>query len=131
MLGVPLWLCAAGILALVYRNRWLRHRHGDIPVRVQRPGKTRWTRGHAVWVSDVFAWRGSPAAWNEDLLLVTAAHLDTPEPEELKKLHRLGDNPAVVTLIPDEGDPVRVAVADEHRAAVLGPYGTLQSRGAV
>lgn len=28
MLGVPLWLCAAGILALVYRNKSLRHRHG-------------------------------------------------------------------------------------------------------
>jgi hypothetical protein len=124
MLGVPLWLCAAAILALVYRNRSLRQRHGDIPVRVQRAGKARWTRGHAVWVSDVFAWRGSPAAWDEDLLLVTAAHLDALEPEELKKLHRLGDNPAVVTLIPDEGDPVRVAVANEHRATILGPYGT-------
>jgi hypothetical protein len=122
MLGVPLWLCAAGILALVYRNRSLRKRHGDIPVRVQRAGKTRWTRGHALWVSNVFAWRGSPAAWNEDLLPVTAAHLETLEPEEQKKLHRLGDNPAVVTLIPDEGDPLRVAVAPEHRAAILGPY---------
>ena len=64
--GVPLWLCALGIFALVYRNRALRRRHGNIPVRVLRPGKTRWTRGHAVWVKDVFAWRGSPAAWNED-----------------------------------------------------------------
>jgi hypothetical protein len=124
MLGVPLWLCAAGILALVYRNKFLRQRHGDIPVRVQRAGKARWTRGHAVWVSDVFAWRGSPAAWNEDLLLVSAAHLDALGPEELKKLRRLGANPAVVTLIPDEGDPVRVAVADARRAAILGPYGT-------
>ena len=73
LLGVPLWLCAVGILALVYRNKSLRQRHGDIPVRVQRAGKTRWTRGHAVWVSDVFAWRGSPAAWSEDLFQVTAA----------------------------------------------------------
>jgi hypothetical protein len=122
MLGVPLWLCAAGILALVYRNKSLRQRHGDIPVRVQREGSTRWTRGHAVWVSDVFAWRGSPAGWNEDLLLVTAVHLEALEPEERKKLHRLGDNPAVVTLIPDEGEPMHVAVAPEHRAAILGPY---------
>ena len=63
LVGVPLWLCALGILALVYRNRGLRKRHGDIAVRVQRTGKSRWTRGHAVWVSDVLAWRGSPAAW--------------------------------------------------------------------
>jgi hypothetical protein len=124
LLGVPLWLCAMGILALVYRNKSLRQRHGDIPVRVLRAGKTRWTRGHAVWVSDVFAWRGSPAAWNEDLFQVTAASVGALEPEELKKLHRLGDHPAVATLTPDVGDPVRVAVASEHHAALLGPYGT-------
>ena len=124
LLGVPLWLCALGILALLYRNKSLRQRHGDIPVRVLRAGKTRWTRGHAVWVSDVFAWRGSPAAWNEDLLRVTGARLGTLEAEERKKLHRLGDHPTVATLTPDVGEPVRVAVAAEHRAALLGPYGT-------
>src|SRR6478672_683444 len=124
LLGVPLWLCATGIVALVYRNRSLRKRHGDIPVRVQRAGRTRRTRGHAVWVSDVFAWRGSPAAWSEDLFEVTAARIGALEPADLKKLHRLGEHPAVVTLTPDEGEPVRVAVTSEHREAVLGPYGT-------
>src|SRR6476469_6920518 len=124
LLGVPLWLCAAGIVALVYRNKSRRKRHGDIPVRVQRAGKTRWTRGHAVWVSDVFAWRGSPAAWNEDLFQVTDASVGALEPEELKKLHRLGDKPAVATLTPAVGEAVRVAVRSEHRAALLGPYGT-------
>jgi hypothetical protein len=120
LLGVPLWLCALGILALVYRNKSLRERHGDIPVRVLRAGRTRWVRGHAVWVSDVFAWRGSPAAWQEDLLHVVDARIGTLAPEELKKLHRLGDNPVVVTLTTDEGDPVRVAAAANHRAALLG-----------
>ena len=121
--GVPLWLCALGLLALVFRNKSLRRRHGDIPVRVQRPGKTRWTRGHAVWVSDVFAWRGSPAAWNEDLLHVAAVRPGALDAEELKKLHRLGDDPAVVTLISGQGEPLRVGVASEHRAALLGPFG--------
>ena len=74
-LGVPLWLCALGILALVYRNRALRKRFGDIPVRVLRAGKSRWTRGHGVWISDVFAWRGSPAAWKEDLFQVIDARI--------------------------------------------------------
>jgi hypothetical protein len=60
--GVPLWLCAIGILMLVFNNRKLRKRPGDIPVRILRPGKKRWTRGHAIWVSDVFAWRASSAA---------------------------------------------------------------------
>ena len=43
LLGVPLWLCALGILSLVVRNRQLRERYGDIPVRMRRPGKERWT----------------------------------------------------------------------------------------
>jgi len=128
LLGVPLWLCALGILALLFRNRNLRRRGGDIPVRVQRGGKTRWTRGHAVWISDVFAWRGSPAAWNEDLLHVIAVRAEALEPEELEKLHRLGDSPTVVTLTPDVGEPVRVAVASEHRDALLGPYRTQSAR---
>lgn len=124
MVGVPLWLCALAILALLYRNRSMRQRSGDIPVRVLRSGKTRWTRGHAVWISDVFAWRGSPAAWNEELIHVVGARLNPLESTELRRLHRLGDSPAVATLTPDVGDSVRVAVASEYRAAVLGPFGT-------
>ena len=65
LMGVPLWLCALGILAL--------------------------------------------------------------EPTELRKLHRLGENPALATLTPDVGEPVRVAVACEHRAALLGPFGAAVS----
>jgi hypothetical protein len=72
----------------------------------------------------VFAWRGSPAAWDEDLLQVTAARLEVLDPEELKKRHGLGDHPVVATLTPDVGEPIRVAVAAEHGAALLGPYGT-------
>ena len=128
LVGVPLWLCALGILALVYRNRALRQRHGDIPVRVLRAGKTRWIRGHAVWISDVFAWRGSPAAWKEDLLHVIDARIRAVEPDEQKKLHRLGENPTVATLTSDVGDPLYVAVASEHHAALLGPYRTTVSQ---
>jgi hypothetical protein len=122
-LGVPLWLCALAIMSLVYRNRSLRLREGDLPVRVLRAGKTRWTRGHALWVSDVFAWRGSPAAWNEGLVHVVDASAGTPEPAELKKLHRL-DDPAVAVLTSETGEALRVAVASKHAAALLGPYGT-------
>src|SRR5512132_1974994 len=98
LLGVPLWLCALGILSLVLRNRQLRKRHSDMLVRVHRPGKKRWTRGHAIWVSDVFAFRGSPAAWTEDLVQVKDATLRVADAEERKTLHRLGENPAIATL---------------------------------
>ena len=120
--GVPLWLCALGIFALVYRNRALRRRHGDIPVRVLRPGKTRWTRGHAVWVKDVFAWRGSPAAWNEDLELIVDASLADAAPEDLKGLHLMGDAVVVASLTTDDGTGLRVATTAEHALALLGPY---------
>lgn len=44
--------------------------------------------------------------------------------DQKKKLHRLGEHPAVVILTPEEGEPVRVAVTSEHYEVVLGPYGT-------
>lgn len=126
-LGVPLWLCAVGILVIVLNNRKLRKRHGDIPVRVRRPGKKRWTRGHAIWVSDVFAWRGSPAAWNEDLVQVIGVTLRAPDAEERKKLHRLGDGFLIATLAIVEGETLEVAAGPEKRSELLGPY-LLQDR---
>ncbi len=121
LLGVPLWLCALGISVLVFRYRGLTGRYGDIPVRVRRPGKKRWTRGHAVWVSDVFAWRGSPAAWNEDLAQVVGVSLRDPDPEERKKLHRLGDGFAIATMVTSYGETLEVAAGPEQRSELLGP----------
>ena len=121
-LGVPLWICAIGILMLLFNNRKLRKRYGDVPVRVRRPGKKRWTRGHAIWVSDVFAWRGSPAAWNEELVWVSDATPRAADPEERKKLRRLGDKPAIATLVTADGETVVVAAAPERASALLGPF---------
>ena len=128
-LGVPLWLCALGILTIFLSNRKLRKRPGNIPVRVRRPGKKRWTRGHAIWVSDVFAWRGSPAAWNEDLVQLTGVTPRTPDPEERKKLHRLGDGFSIVTLATVEGETLEVAAGPEERLALLGPFPTVTKPG--
>jgi len=121
-LGVPLWLCAIGILALVVQNRRLRKRYGDIPVRVRRPGKKGWTRGHAIWVSDVFAWRGSPAAWEEDLLQVNEVTLRAADPDERKKLRCLGHDPAIAMLALADGETLEVAAGLEQRVALLGPF---------
>ena len=38
-LGVPLWLCAAGITITVLKNRGLQKRPGDIPIRVKPSGR--------------------------------------------------------------------------------------------
>ena len=122
LLGVPLWVCAAGIAVLLLRNRGLRKRHGDVPVRVRRPGKTRWSRGHAIWVSDVFAWRGSPAAWSEDIVQVTGVKVRSADEKEQHKLRRLGEGVQIATLSSVDGEPLEVATSPEDRTALVGPF---------
>jgi hypothetical protein len=125
LLGVPLWLCAIAILTLVMRNRELRKRPGNIPVRVRPPGKTRWMPAHALWVSDVLAYRGSPAAWKEGLFRVTAASERSADAEERKHLRRIGDDPVIATLTVDDGETTRqidVAARSSEALTLLGPY---------
>ena len=116
LLGVPLWLCAILLLVIVVRNRKLRKRHGDIPVRVKRPGKQRWTRGHAIWVSEVFAWRGSPGVWSEELVRVLGVTLRNPDAEERTKLRYLGDGFPIATLFIAEGETLEVAAGPERHS---------------
>lgn len=120
-LGVPIWLCCLGILALVLRNRALRKRPGNMSVRVRRPGRQRWTRANAVWVSDVFVWRASPAAWAEDVRQIAAVDRRTATTEERAKLHRLGDNVAVVTMTTSQGDVFDVAASGDAAEGLFGP----------
>jgi hypothetical protein len=128
-LGVPLWLCAMGALVLILNNRRLRHRRGNIPVRVLPPGKTRWKRGHAIWVSNVFAWRSSPAGWSEEILDVGDVKMRAATQEEHDKLHHLADEPAVVTLTLASGTTLDVAAQPEYRTALSGPFDTLAENG--
>ena len=98
-------------------------RYCDVPVRVLRSGKKRWIRGHAIWVSDVFAWRASPAAWNEGLEHVTDASLhEHVDAQTANKLDRLGDSPVVASLTLVGGDVIDVAARPEHRSALMGPF---------
>jgi hypothetical protein len=121
LLGVPLWLCAIAILVLVLRNRGLRKRALDIPMRLRVDGKGRWHRGHGLWVHDVLAFRGSPAAWNEGLLWVTGATTREPTPEEAHKFRRL-DHPVVAILTVADGPDSEAVAARQHRELLLGPY---------
>lgn len=121
-LGVPLWICVLGITVTVLKNRGLRKRPGDIPVRVKPPGKTRWARGHAIWVSDVFAWRKSPASWNEGLVHVTGVTLRSPSDEEQHKLRRLGDGVQMAMLSSARGESLEVAVKAADTTALAGPF---------
>ena len=87
-LGVPLWLCAAGILMLLLRNRALRRRPGNVPVRVLSKPGGHWRRGLAVWFGPVFVFRASPAAWKEQLLWVD--RLSIRDADSRKAPHGLG-----------------------------------------
>ncbi len=123
LVGVPLWLCATAISVLVLRNRKLRNRPGSMPVRVRVAEKGRWHPGHGFWVHDVFAFRGSPAAWKESLVQVGSVAAAQPVTEEQKKgLHRLGDHPVVASfeLVP-EGS-LQVAAHAELASVLLGPF---------
>jgi len=123
LVGVPLWLCATAISVLVLRNRKLRNRPGSMPVRIRVAEKGRWHPGHGFWVHDVFAFRGSPAAWKESLVQVGSVAAAQPVTEEQKKgLHRLGDHPVVASfeLVP-EGS-LQVAAHAELASVLLGPF---------
>lgn len=122
-LGVPLWIIALALLGIFLRNRKLRRRLGNIPVRIRRPGKARWKRGHAVWVSDVFAWRGSPASWSEDVVQVVGVCLYAPDEEQRKQLHRMGDDIVIGRLSLAGGSSIEVAALDEHLTKLPGPFG--------
>jgi hypothetical protein len=121
-IGVPLWICAVAIFMLVYRNRSMRKRPGNVPVRVHAPGARRWVPGHALWVSDVLAFRGSPAAWKEALMQVTSATAREPTAEERKRLHRIGDEPVIALLTLAGGSTLDVAARGEDETTLLGPF---------
>ena len=76
-----------------------------------------------MWISDVFAWRGSPAAWREDVVQVHSVYLHAPDAEQLKKLRRLGEDLVVASLSLTGGSSIDVATRGEHRAALAGPFG--------
>lgn len=108
------------LLTLILRYRWLQRREGNIPVRVLPAGRKRWSRGHAVWVHDVFAFRPAPAAWRVSLLWVTDILRRSPTSEERHQLRRLGHDLVVGTLRLNDDVSVQVATRREHEAALFG-----------
>jgi hypothetical protein len=120
LLGVPLWLCALAIAVTITRNRSLRKRLGDVPVRARLAGKKRWTRGHGTWVHDVFAFRASPAVWQEHLLWVDSAAIRPASEAEQKKLRRLGSGFVIARFQPPEGAAADFATSAAHSTALMG-----------
>jgi hypothetical protein len=122
VVGIPLWLCAVGILTLIVRDRNLRKRPGNVPVNIRWSEGQRWSPGHGVWIHDVFAFRGLPAAWKEDLVWAEEASARPASSEERKRLHGIGDQAIVVTLMLREGETIDLAARPEHKRELLGPF---------
>jgi hypothetical protein len=129
LVGVPLWLCTLAIATIVLRNRNLRARPGSVPARVRATGKGRWHPGHGVWVHDVFAFRGSPAAWKESLVQVESVSIQLATEAQRKGLHRLGDDIVVANfgLVPQ--GTLELAARAEHASLLSGPFGNPRGLG--
>jgi hypothetical protein len=112
---------AALLLVTARRNRALRERPGNVRAFVRHPDRERWLGGHGVWVNDVFAFRRSPAGWEETLLWVASASARAPTEEELARLRRIED-PVVVTFALASGGSIAFAARAEDRAALVGPF---------
>jgi hypothetical protein len=115
-------LGAGAIALVVVRNRRMRRRPGNVPVRLWRQEDDRWVPGHGVWANDVLAVRAAPAAWGEALLWIVDAKPHRVTDEDLKKLHRIGERPVAFEFELACGGSVRMAARHEHEEALLGPF---------
>src|SRR5438094_62942 len=88
VLGVPLWLLAVAVLSLILRTRGVRKRPGNIVCRLRRASGDGWIRGNAVWVHDVFVFRGSLAAWKEAQLWISSVDTGEPTGKDARRLRR-------------------------------------------
>ena len=121
LLGIPLWLCAIALIALVLRKRSRKHSRG-IAVRVRsEPGK-RWVSGRATWINDMFVFSARPAVLRERAVWVTGAQARVASPEEVRALRRVAADPIVGIFALADGRRIQVAAAPRHAQALLGPY---------
>jgi hypothetical protein len=121
-LATVLAISLLALLVVACRNRALQRRPGDVSVQARFRGSGRWVRGHGVWVNDTFAFRRSPAGWQEALLWVTNASACPASEEERVNLSRLGDDPVVATFVLASGGSMAIAARAEDRGRLLGPY---------
>lgn len=124
VLGVPLWLVAGMLLAVLVTRRRITHGPGVFKARVKigagaLPGlKEKWSAVHAVWVHDVLLlFKGLSRARVQPLPV--AAIVQGPQPLAQSQVKGLGEAPQAMRLRLDSGAEVTVAVSAASEAAVL------------
>ena len=116
-------LCTGLALALFFRERKLRSRAGDVPVRRRRAGSSRWGRGRGLWVHDVFCYRGRLGVRHERLTHVTKASArGLVGDAETRRLRWLGDGVSIAVLTGSDGTVTEFAARAEHAVDLLGPF---------
>jgi len=120
--GVPAWIIVLVMAALIQRHHQLRHRPGNVTVRLRSDSGARWSRGNGVWVDDVFAVRQGIGDRSESYLRVTSVSTRSPEADE-GKLLRL-EEPVIALVQLADGESIEIAFPRKQQSLLLGPFAT-------
>ena len=129
-LGVPLWVCAAGISVLVMRNRAIRHRPGNVKVRRRCKASRGGRVGTACGAPRVRVSRYS-AAWAESFIPVREAVTLSPLASDRKKLRRLGAQPLIVRPSTTMASTSISRPTPAHAFDLFGPFGSAAAMNAL
>jgi hypothetical protein len=125
VLGVNLIVLVVLGAGLVSRKRWVMRRPGAFrgAIRVAS-GEIdglgpKWRRGYGRSVGGILVWTKAPFLFRNELVAVEG--LDEERPAGPHEMKRLGDHPVIARLRTEDG-AAEVAVRDDDRALLLGPY---------
>ena len=125
LLGVNLIVVVALGVGVLSRKRWVTRQPGAFrgAIRVAR-GEIdglgpKWRRGYGRSVGGVLLWTKAPFLFRNELVAVEG--LDEERPARPHEIKRLGDHP-VIALLRTEDAAAEVAVRNDDRALLVGPY---------
>ena len=130
LLGIPLWLIAAGLTFTVWHHRDVTKRPGIFACKARASAGEVSALGekfprfssHALWVHRVLIIYSGPSRSRSDPHGVERVKepLTAADPDAVK---RLGDEPQLLTLRLDDGAVIEVAAAQGDSELLLGPFG--------
>ena len=132
LLGIPLWLIAAGLTFTVWHHRDVTKRPGIFACKARASAgevsalgdKFPRLSGHALWVHRVLIIYSGPSRSRSDPYGV--AGVERPlVPADTDAVKRLGGQPQLLTLRLDGGAVIEIAVARGDSELLLGPFGDI------